>query len=185
MCCNCKGEHAATSTDCPKFKEYQQKIQKTIDQYSSTTKEIKSAQTCPNWKNVDEFPSFKITDKTDQISIIETLTEKIMLVVEQATERIFEALNRKFEILTNQLGNKLNIEIEDISIEKEDNKQKTYNNSKTTTTQYRIVQDRPTEEIQNENVDPSTSPINETKRKYISPSSSSHKSENTVNSSKI
>ena len=33
ICCNCKGEHVATSIDCPKFKEYQQKIQKTIDQY--------------------------------------------------------------------------------------------------------------------------------------------------------
>ncbi|CAF3643698.1 unnamed protein product [Rotaria sp. Silwood1] len=180
ICCNCKGEHAATSADCPKFKEYQQKIQKTIDQYSSTTKQIKSAQTCPNWKNVDEFPSFKITEKIDQISIIETLTEKIMLVIEQATERIFEALNRKFEISTNQLGNKLNIEIEDISIEKEDNKQKTYNNSKITTTQYRIVQDRPTEEIQNKNVAPSTIPINGNKREYISPSSLSGKSANTV-----
>ncbi|CAF2792908.1 unnamed protein product [Rotaria sp. Silwood2] len=179
ICCNCKGEHSSTSTDCPKFKEYQQKIQKTIDQYSSTTKQIKSAQTCPNWKNVDEFPSFKITEKIDQISIIEALTEKIMLVIEQATERIFEALNRKFEILTNQLGNKLNIEIEDISIEKDDNKQKTCNNSKITTTQYRIVQDRPTEEIQKKNVDPSTIPINGNKREYISPSSSSGKSANT------
>ena len=57
-----------------------------------------------------------------------------MHVLEQATERIFEALNRKFEILANQLGNKFNIEIEDISIGKEDNTQKTNNYSKITTT---------------------------------------------------
>ncbi|CAF0992945.1 unnamed protein product [Adineta steineri] len=189
ICCNCKGGHAATSTDCPKYKEYQQKIQKTIDQYSSTTKQIRTIQTCPSWKNTDDFPSLKIMDKTDQISIIETLTEKIMLAVEQATERIFEALNRKFEILTNQLGNKLNIEIEDISIRKEDNNSKINNNLKTTTTittQHRIPQDRSTEAIQNEDIDLSPIPVNGTKRKYkSSPSNSSDKSTNIENNSQI
>jgi hypothetical protein len=122
ICCNCKGEHNTTSTDCPKFKEYQNKIQKTIDQYSSTTKQMRQTQTCPNWNNVDDFPALKNTDQIDQIPIIEIFTEKIMSVVEQATQRIFETLNQKFEILTNQLGKKFNIEIEELLIRTENNK---------------------------------------------------------------
>ncbi|CAF1335364.1 unnamed protein product [Rotaria sordida] len=108
-----------------------------------------------------------------------------MLVVEQATERIFEALNRKFEILTSQLGDKFNIGIEEICSRKEDNRQKTSTNSKITTIQHQIAQDPPTAETQNENDNPSITPINGTKRKYISPSDSSDKTANTENNSRI
>ncbi|CAF3319314.1 unnamed protein product [Rotaria socialis] len=38
-CSNCKGKHLATSTDDSKFIEFQLKIQKTMNQYSSTRKD--------------------------------------------------------------------------------------------------------------------------------------------------
>jgi hypothetical protein len=179
ICCNCKGEHTATSSDCPKFKEHQQKIQKTIDKYSSPTP------VCPNWNNYDEFPILKSTDKVNQIPIIETITEKIMLAVEQATRRIFETLNQKFEILINQLGKKLNIEIEEICIDTENNPQQLKSNKKTTIVSHQIEREQPTEEMQGENSEPTLTPINGTKRKYLSPSSASDKSSNTIIDSKI
>jgi hypothetical protein len=186
MCCNCKGEHTATSSNCPKFKDYQQKIQKTIDQYSSSsTKQMKLTPTCLDWNNLDEFPALRSTDKIDQSTIIETITEKIMQVVEKATRRIFEILNQKFESLANQLGQKFNIEIEELIIGTENTKQKTNDNQRSTTAQHQTTQEQPTEETQNEDPNPTLTPINGIKRKYIPSSSSSEKPANTTSSSRI
>jgi hypothetical protein len=54
-----------------------------------------------------------------------------MSIVEQATQRIFKSLNQKFEILTNRLSKKLNIEIEEILTEEEDNEQESRINANT------------------------------------------------------
>jgi hypothetical protein len=62
------------------------------------------------------FQLLKTQTKIDQISIIKIFTEKIVLVVAQATQRMFETLNQKSEIFTNQLSKKFNIEIEEILI---------------------------------------------------------------------
>jgi hypothetical protein len=185
LCYNCKGEHTATSPNCPKFKEYQQKIQKTIDQYSSSIKQIKPIPTCPNLNNLEDFPALRSIDKNEQITIIETLTEKILLVVEQATQKIFDTLNQKFESLVNQLVKKLNIEIEKPPIETGINKQKTNHNLKATTTQQITVQEQSIEEIQDEDADPTLTPINGIKRKYISSNSPLDKLANTTNNSRI
>jgi hypothetical protein len=47
LCCsNCKGEHFATSKDCPLYKkQQQQRIHQTIDRYTTASK---SAPTAPN-----------------------------------------------------------------------------------------------------------------------------------------
>lgn len=180
ICCNCKGEHIATSPNCPKFQDYQQKIQKTIDQYSTSTKQMKSTPTCPIWNNPDEFPAARCTDKIDPRTIIETLTEKIMLVVEQATLKIFETLNQKFESLTNQLRQKFNIEIEELTIETENNKQKIKNNQTSTTAQLPTLQDQTIEKIQEEEADPTIIPINGIKGKGISSNRSPVKPLNTT-----
>lgn len=179
-----QGEHVATSSDCPKFKDYQQKIQKIIDQYSTSTKQMKPISTHPNWNNLEEFPTLNCTDKTDQLTIIEALTEKIILAVEQATQRIFETLNQKFESLTHQFGKKFNIEIEELPIGTLINKQKMNNNQNSTTAQYPTIQEHSTEKIQGEDVDPTLTPINGTKRKYISSSSTPDKPANTTNNSR-
>jgi hypothetical protein len=72
ICCNCKGEHTATSSDCPKYLQYQQRIQRTIDQYPSSTKQTKTAQMQLNWNIKEEFPVLKSANNIDQMPIIET-----------------------------------------------------------------------------------------------------------------
>jgi hypothetical protein len=76
ICCNCKGQHIATSPDCLKYIEHQQKIQKTIDQYSSSLNTINSAQLGRNWNNNEDFPLLKTPDKTEELKIVQILTEK-------------------------------------------------------------------------------------------------------------
>jgi hypothetical protein len=83
VCRNCKGNHSATSTECSKYKEYQGKIQKTIDQYSSTSKTARTPAPTNDWNNLEEFPSLKSSINIDQISKI---TEQIISAVEQATQ---------------------------------------------------------------------------------------------------
>ncbi|CAF4844888.1 unnamed protein product, partial [Rotaria socialis] len=65
ICCNCKGQHVATSPDCPKYKEHQQKLQKTIEQYSSSTKPTNQTQPGYNWNSNEDFPILKTTDRIE------------------------------------------------------------------------------------------------------------------------
>jgi hypothetical protein len=177
ICCNCRGEHTATSPDCPKYIQYQQRIQRTIDQYSSSTKQTKTSQMQLNWNINEEFPVLKSANNIDQMRIIETLTEKIMVVIEQATRRIFETLNQNFEILTDQLSKKLNIEINEIS--PEDNDKLQTKNKNTTRHKQR------TEETGNENADSASTPSNGIKRKHISPTSLPDKPTESLKDSEI
>ena len=170
VCCNCKRIHIATSRECPKFKEHQQKIQKTIERYSSTNKQNNTLQDRPNWKDSDEFPPLQIMDKINQTSIIETLTEKALSIIEQAAERIFEKLKQKLETLVRHLGNKYNVEMEDTDKEKIGNSQNINNQPSTTTTQ--------DQQTRIQHCDESTPiiSVNGEKRKYeSSPGSSSEK----------
>ncbi|CAF3603884.1 unnamed protein product [Rotaria socialis] len=136
ICCNRKGHHVATSPDCPKYKEHQQKIQKTIEQYSSSTKPTNQIQPGYNWNSNEDFPILKTTDRIEETRIIELLTEKIMSIVEQATQRIFQTLNQRFEILTNRINKKFNMEIEEIITEGEYNQQESKINKKKINSQY-------------------------------------------------
>lgn len=174
ICCNCKGEHIAISTDCPKFKEHQRKIQKIIDQFSPTTKYNKISSVCPNWKDLEDFPTFQTTDKINKLPIIEIISEKIAAAVEQATEKIFQILNRKVELLISKFSNKFNIEVDEISMEKNDNIQKFQGNTNVTI-QQRTPQEQPLKDVNNEIEYPLIAPNNGNKRKYISPSSKSDK----------
>ncbi|CAF2981062.1 unnamed protein product [Rotaria sp. Silwood2] len=171
-CCNCKGDHVATSTDCPKFKEYQQKIQRTINQFSSTIQHQHNTTSsiCPNWNDLDEFPMLQTLDKVNKLPLIEIISEKIIAAVEQATEKIFQVLNRKFEMLTNHLSNKFNIEVEELLTEKNDYIPKNHGNTKTIT-QLRTTQEQPPIDANNEKEYSLITPNNENKKKFISPNS--------------
>jgi hypothetical protein len=121
QCLNCKGNHFATSTDCSKFKEHQQRLQKTIDQYSTS---INYQKTVPNMNNLDDFPTLPNPSHKDHSQIereqeqtIEHLTETITTIVEKATERIFDFFSRKFELLTKSIYTRLNIPNDEISDE--------------------------------------------------------------------
>ncbi|CAF4444798.1 unnamed protein product [Rotaria sp. Silwood2] len=171
-CCNCKGDHVATSTDCPKFKEYQQKIQRTINQFSSTIQHQHNTTSsiCPNWNDLDEFPMLQTLDKVNKLPLIEIISEKIIAAVEQATEKIFQVLNRKFEMLTNHLSNKFNIEVEELLTEKNDYIPRNHGNTKTIT-QLRTTQEQPPIDANNEKEYSLITPNNENKKKFISPNS--------------
>jgi hypothetical protein len=180
VCRNCKGQHIATSIECPQYKEYQQKIQKTIDQYSSSAKTTNSIQPSRNWNNNDDFPTLKTSDRTEETKIIEIITEKIMSIVEQATQRIFNNLNQRFEILTSRLCKKFNIDIEEILTEEEEEIQELRINKKQTFNQLQ-VSGKSTKNHQDINVETTSTPTNGIKRKYFSPNKSS---DNTTSSTK-
>jgi hypothetical protein len=130
-----------------------------------------------NWNINEEFPVLKSANNIDQMPIIEIPTEKIMLVVEQATRRIFDTLNQRFETLTDQLSKKLNIQINGIS-PKENDKLQTKNKNTTR-------QKQRTEETGNEIIDPASTPSNGIKCKHISPTSIPDKSTDSIKDSKI
>ncbi|CAF1446819.1 unnamed protein product, partial [Rotaria sordida] len=171
MCCNCEGQHIATSPECPKYKEYQQKLQRTTDQYTSAAKATNPFQLSCNWNNNDDFPTLKTPERFEEIQIIETITEKIMLIVEQATQRLFKILNQRFDILANRLNKKFNIDIEEIFTEEEDDKQESRSNKKQTINQQQEIK-KSTKKGQEENIESTSTSINGIKRKYISPNSS-------------
>ncbi|CAF4683875.1 unnamed protein product [Rotaria sp. Silwood2] len=56
-CCNCKGNHLATSNDCPNYKEQHKRMLILINQYSSTSKPTVTA---PAIHDVNEFPSLPV-----------------------------------------------------------------------------------------------------------------------------
>jgi hypothetical protein len=60
-----------------------------------------------HWNNIDEFPIVKSANNLYQSPNIETFTETIMHIIEQATQRL--------ETLTNQISKKFNIETNEIS----------------------------------------------------------------------
>jgi hypothetical protein len=163
LCRNCKGDHSATSTDCSKYKEFQAKVQKTIDQYSSTSKVAWTSAPNNDWKNLEEFPSLKSPIKIDQLSKI---TEQIISAVEQATQKIFETLNKKFQILVNKLGYDIEIVSEE---ELEEDTSSTNNKNK-----YE-GQSLSQKESQKTNNNQTKTPANRNKRKVISPNNLSQK----------
>ncbi|CAF1323168.1 unnamed protein product [Rotaria sordida] len=183
MCCNCKGQHIATSSECPKYKEYQQKLQRTIDQYTSTAKTINPVQQSRNWNNNDDFPTLKTPERSEEIKMIETITEQITLIVEQATQRLFKTLNQRFEILTNRLSKKFNIDIKEVFTEEEeeDDKQESRSNKKQTINQQQEIK-KSTKKHQEENIESTSTSTNGIKRKYIAPNKSSG---NPTNSTKV
>ncbi|CAF3281340.1 unnamed protein product [Rotaria sp. Silwood2] len=182
ICCNCKGQHIATSPECPKYKEYQQKLQRTIDQYTSAAKITNSKPLSSNWNNNDDFPTLRTPERFEEKQIIETITEKIMIIVEQATQRLFKTLNQRFEILANRLSKKFNVDIEEISTEEDDDKQESRlrSNKKQTINQQQELK-KSTKKHQEENIESTSTSTNTIKRKYIPPNNSS---DNPTNSSK-
>ncbi|CAF4070041.1 unnamed protein product [Rotaria sp. Silwood1] len=166
VCRNCKGDHSATSTECSKYKEFQEKIQKTIDQYSSTLKTARPPAPNNDWNNLEEFPALKPSIDIDQISKI---TEQFISAVEQATQKIFETLNKKFQTLANKLGYDIEIETEE-ELEQDTSSKNNMNKN--------VGQISSQKESQEMNSNQNETPANGNKRKFISTSIPSQKSKN-------
>ncbi|CAF3808978.1 unnamed protein product [Rotaria sp. Silwood1] len=101
-CCNCKGNHLATSNDCPNYKEQHKRMLNLINQYSSTSKPTATA---PAIHDVNEFPSLPgmyqrqhehlHNDILDEL--INVLTTKMEKIIEETTKRLFKSLQQKIK----------------------------------------------------------------------------------------
>ena len=101
-CCNCKGNHSATSHDCTHYKEHEKKIQNSIKQYSTNSKPILPT---PALCSVSEFPplpnSMLLQQNHIQKDIVEeilnVLSKKMEKIIEETTNKLFQALQKKIE----------------------------------------------------------------------------------------
>ncbi|CAF3196343.1 unnamed protein product [Rotaria sp. Silwood2] len=114
-CCNCQGDHLATSHDCPKFKEQEKRIQSMINQYASTTTQVTTKAPDPN--NAVEFPFLHNGNQRHQDylhneiieEIIQVLTAKMEKIIEETTNRLFTTLYRKIIEIEKSLASGENV----------------------------------------------------------------------------
>ena len=99
--CNCKGEHLATSPDCPNHKEQMMKMQKLVNQYTSPSKPTSA--TVPHLLSLNDFSSLPNNPQPLQDGIIDelvhVLTSKMEKIIEETTNRIFKTLHQKIKKL--------------------------------------------------------------------------------------
>ena len=117
-CCNCKGNHLATSNDCSHYREQETKMLNMINQYCTTSKQTTLA---PAPYNTTEFPSlpnvFLQQKEMLQSSIFEdilaALSSKMETIIEETTNRILKALELKIKKLEKSIGIKDNTNDDD------------------------------------------------------------------------
>ncbi|CAF4644067.1 unnamed protein product, partial [Rotaria sp. Silwood2] len=101
-CCNCKGSHIATSSECATYKEQEKRINNLVNQYSSPNIPRTSA---PAIHDLNEFPSLPnlLQRQQDHIhnelfdEIINVLSSKMEKIIEEATSRLFQTLLKKIK----------------------------------------------------------------------------------------
>ena len=117
-CCNCKGNHLATSNDCSLYREQETKMLKMINQYSTTSKQVPLA---PSIHNNTDFPSLpNVFQQQKDIlqsslfdDILNALSSKMETIIEETTNRIFKALQQKFKNLEKSIGIKSKNNVDD------------------------------------------------------------------------
>jgi hypothetical protein len=108
-CCNCKGNHLATSNDCSHYREQETKMLNMINQYSTTSKQVTLA---PAPYNNNEFPPLpnlfqqqkEILQSSLFDDILNALSSKMEKIIEETTNRIFKALEQKIKKLEKSIG---------------------------------------------------------------------------------
>ena len=117
-CCNCKGNHLATSNDCSLYREQETKMLNMINQYTTTSKQTTLT---PAPYNITEFPSLpNVFQQQKEIlqsslfdDILNALSSRMESIIEETTNRIFKALEQKIKKLEKSIGIKDNIIDED------------------------------------------------------------------------
>jgi hypothetical protein len=112
-CCNCKGNHLATSSDCSHYIEQEKRMLNLIHQYSTTSKQVATA---PAPYNTTEFPPLpNLSTQQKEIlqsslfdDILNALSSKMETIIEETTNRIFKALRQKIKKLEKSIGIKDN-----------------------------------------------------------------------------
>jgi hypothetical protein len=112
-CCNCKGNHLATSNDCSFYIEQEKRMLNLINQYSTTSKQILTSPAPFNTTNFPPLPNLfqqqkEILQSSLFDDILNALTSKMETIIEETTNRIFKALQRKFKKLEKSIGIKDN-----------------------------------------------------------------------------
>lgn len=112
-CFNCKGNHLATSKDCSHYVEQEKRMLNLINQYSSTSKPVTPA---PAIYSTTDFPMLpnglqqqkEILQSSLFDDILNALSSKMETIIEEATSRLFKALQRKINKLEESMGIILN-----------------------------------------------------------------------------
>ena len=103
-CCNCSGNHLATSVDCSKYKEQEKKAQNMVNQYTTARQ---SNAWAPAIHSNTEFPPLHNPTQLQQQNttedflegIIASLSSKMEKIVEDIANRIILTLQQKIERL--------------------------------------------------------------------------------------
>ena len=107
-CCNCKGNHLATSKDCSHYIEQERKMANLVNQYSSTSKATTLAPF-----NSQEFPPLPNLLLQQQKEILQgglfddllnDLTSRMESIIEQTTSRIFKKMQQRINQLEKAIG---------------------------------------------------------------------------------
>ena len=114
-CCNCQGEHAATSKECPVYKEREKRAKEIIIRYTCPTKP-KTTSTLLDIDSTEEFPALRSRDldRTDGLladwltATVKKLTEMMERMVEETTNRLIKSFTDKINELTKNLEIKIN-----------------------------------------------------------------------------
>ncbi|CAF1537450.1 unnamed protein product [Adineta ricciae] len=103
-CCNCNGNHLASSVDCPKYKEQEKKAQNLVNQYT-TTRQPKAW--APAIQSDTDFPPLRHSDHPQQQHVTKDFLDEIITmlsshmekIIEETTNRLFITLQQKVEKL--------------------------------------------------------------------------------------
>lgn len=103
-CCNCKGNHLATSSECSSYQEQEKRVKKLISQYSSNNTTTTS--TPPTFNNT-EYPPLPAAMRPDFFNeIINVLSSKMEKLVTETMQRLVSPLQKKIEELEKALSHK-------------------------------------------------------------------------------
>ena len=114
-CCNCKGNHLATSTDCQTYKEQQKRMLTSVNRYAAPTKSATIAPAATNLKDYPLLPSGQFRQQQQQQQqqpqpqqqqvmqidmvdeIVKVITAKMEKVIEETINRLFKSLQKRVE----------------------------------------------------------------------------------------
>ena len=99
-CCNCQGSHQATSSECPRYKEEQKRVQSAVDRYSRSSTITHSPATAPNSNDLDEYPSMSSSVSHINPQTLNSIIEACTAAIERISEQQIAVFAKKLEELT-------------------------------------------------------------------------------------
>jgi len=130
-CYNCKGNHIATSNECPQYKEQEKKMLNMINQYSTSSKPVTTA---PAIHDINQFPPLPniIQQHQDHLQtaffdkMINVLSSKMEKLIEETTNRLFQKLQQKIKNIEEKLGLNENNQNVDLTTSNSDSSEEDY-----------------------------------------------------------